>query len=636
MTPRRRAERRAAPVHLDLGCGPVKPVGFIGADRTPLRGVDVVLDLDAPLPFRDEVADLVLMSHSLEHVRDLMATLREVYRVCRHGARVCIVAPYSQQALNLANPYHKQALNEHSPRFWTDAPQTPLDPAEYVHPQAATWGLSRSDCSDPGIDLRCLSIELFYFPQYRRLPPDEQREARRRHQDVCDQILYQLVVVKRPTRDEDLTELAAAVPPYEPPYVTIRRLSEASERLLADFTDTRGALLREREQAGQAVQEQASEVARLRAALDGATRTLQEREGELRSLQAVTSSRDGLIDRLEAELRERLAERAEARARAARGESDLAALRGELVRLEGAARSADLDLEDLRPLAAERNAAVERAARSEAEMATKSIELARLGDALKAAEIEVEGLRRQCAEGDQRAASGDAESAAQRAELARLGEALQAREGEADGLRNALSLRDQVVERLSRRALLLAEEVDRYRRKRIVSLMERFEKTAGPPQLSESFQRLLDDSYLFQNVRGFRLVSSQSLHVVDFEAYPLRLSRAGLRGVLLAPVLDAPQTQGTLGVEVVSPENEIVAQSTVALSSLSDDAPARIEFATALDLRRSGYWLRVFVREARGPVRVREWRRFRAAGLGRAERRLFTGLLFGGVPGQTQ
>ena len=597
MRPRRAAGPQAVPVRLDLGCGPSKQTGFIGGDRMPLPGVDVVLDLDAPLPFRDDVAELVLMSHSLEHVRDLMETLREVYRVCRHGARVCIVAPYSQQALNLANPYHKQVLNEHSPRFWTDEPQTALDPAEYVHPQAPTWGLSRSDGSDPGIDFRCLSIELFYFPQYRRLTPDEQREARRRYQDVCDQILYQLLVVKKATPDAELGALAAAIPPYEPPYVTIRRLSEAMERLQADF---------------------------------------EERQGELLSLRAALGSRDGLIGRLEAELRERIAERVEATARAARGEVDLAALRGELTRLEKAVSAADLDLRELRPRAAERDTAVERAARSEAEVASQRIELDRLNDALRAAELEVKELRLRCAEGDQRVARSEEEMASLRGELARLGESLQATEADTVGLRQGLSLRDQAVERLSRHAIVLAEEVDRFRRRKVVGLMERFERPGAPPEVGEAFQQLLDDSYLFQDVRGFRLVPSPSLHAVDFEAYPLRLNRAGLRGVLLAPVLDAPQDQGTLGVEVVSPENQIVAQSTVALASLSEDAPARIDFATALDSRRGGFWLRVFVREARGPVRVWEWRRFRAAGLGRAERRLFAGLLFDAVTARTR
>src|SRR5262249_193825 len=156
-------------------CGTTKCPGFVGADRFSLRGVDVVVDLDLPLPFRSDSVDLVVMSHALEHVRDLLATLKEVYRICRHGARVCIVAPYSHQALNLANAVHKHSFNEHTPRFWTDSPHTLVEPSEYAHPHAPAWGLSRSDHGDPGVDFRCCVMEFFYFPEYRNLPSDERR-----------------------------------------------------------------------------------------------------------------------------------------------------------------------------------------------------------------------------------------------------------------------------------------------------------------------------------------------------------------------------------------------------------------------------------------------------------------------------
>lgn len=89
-------EQQEKPVQLDLGCGMTKSPGFVGADRLPLNGVDVILDLDASLPLRSDCVDRLVMSHSLEHVQDLLATRREVYRVCRHGAQVCVVAPYPQ------------------------------------------------------------------------------------------------------------------------------------------------------------------------------------------------------------------------------------------------------------------------------------------------------------------------------------------------------------------------------------------------------------------------------------------------------------------------------------------------------------------------------------------------------------
>ena len=105
---------------LDLGSGTKQRPGFLTLDRFPLPGVRVVGDLDGPsLPFGDDSFDLVVAFHSLEHVADLMHCMREVWRGCRPGAEVCVTAPYWSSQLNLANPYHLQRFNEHTPRFWT-------------------------------------------------------------------------------------------------------------------------------------------------------------------------------------------------------------------------------------------------------------------------------------------------------------------------------------------------------------------------------------------------------------------------------------------------------------------------------------------------------------------------------------
>ena len=85
-----------AVVRVDLGCGTVKQSGFVGIDRYALPGVDIVADLNHPLPLRDDSVDLLCASHSLEHVADLQAMMKEIYRACKHGAQVCIVAPYYQ------------------------------------------------------------------------------------------------------------------------------------------------------------------------------------------------------------------------------------------------------------------------------------------------------------------------------------------------------------------------------------------------------------------------------------------------------------------------------------------------------------------------------------------------------------
>lgn len=219
---------------VDLGCGSSKPEGFIGIDRMEMPGVDIVGDLDGVLPLEDNSVDLLYASHSLEHARDIMHTMREVFRVCKHGAQVCIVAPYNDQKLNLANPYHLNVFNEHTPRFWTNSPVANVDQSEYWHPHATKWGLAESDNSDPGIDFRLARMEFFYFPQYLSLSPEARGEARRRYFDVCDQIVFHLLVWKReePAEDE-LQGMIASMHFFEPAYITARREKDGeTERML--------------------------------------------------------------------------------------------------------------------------------------------------------------------------------------------------------------------------------------------------------------------------------------------------------------------------------------------------------------------------------------------------------------------
>lgn len=193
---------------LDVGCGPECLPGFVGVDRFPLPGVQVVADLDRPLPFASNSIELVHASHSLEHVSDLMFTMRELYRVCKHKAQICIVVPYYEQNLNLSNPYHHQVFNEHTPRFWTNFSWAPIDQKEYYHPHAVPWGLSQSDHSDPGLDIRLLRMEFFYFPRFNHFEPSCQRELRQHLTDVCHQVVYHLVVWKSDD-DDDYMKLAS-------------------------------------------------------------------------------------------------------------------------------------------------------------------------------------------------------------------------------------------------------------------------------------------------------------------------------------------------------------------------------------------------------------------------------------------
>ncbi|HXJ84310.1 MAG TPA: methyltransferase domain-containing protein [Candidatus Methylomirabilis sp.] len=576
------------PVRLDLGCGTAKCPGFIGADRFRLSGVDLIVDLDMPLPFRSDSVDVVVMSHSLEHVRDLLTTLKEVYRVCRHGARVCVVAPYSHQALNLANPFHKQSFNEHTPRFWTDSPHTLVDPSEFAHPHAPVWGLSRSDHDDPGIDFRCVAMEFFYFPAYRNVPPDERRAARKKFLDVCDQIMYQLVVVKKDVGEGELHELTQRTPCYEPPTVSVRKRDERIEALEA-------AVTLERTQAAAAREELAATASRL-----------EEIDAELRDARQrlLGAGEEAAISRQR--LEETSGELAAARRQLAEAEERWSAtvkrledrddqLAGVQELLVSAREEVASTREQLGRAVTALNEARAQIVEAREETAATREQLGRAGTALNEARAQIVQAREETRASESRASEAEARAG-------KIAQHLDAMEAELNRWR------------LSAHGLRM--ELAPLRSRRLLRLLTRFRP--GPDLLSQmnpAFRDLLDDSYLFfGDLRGYRLQPSEDLQPPRAFAYPLSLDRPNLSGVMLAPILDLPDETGALELELAAADGRILARAQVALSTMNSYAPVRFTFPPVSESAQR-IVLRVAVADAAGPVRLFEWRKRRWFGL---------------------
>jgi SAM-dependent methyltransferase len=82
---------------IELGCGSNKREGFFGIDIADAPGVDLVMDYEkTPLPFPVNSIDYVYSSHSFEHINSPQGILRELIRVCKHGATVEIWTPYGK------------------------------------------------------------------------------------------------------------------------------------------------------------------------------------------------------------------------------------------------------------------------------------------------------------------------------------------------------------------------------------------------------------------------------------------------------------------------------------------------------------------------------------------------------------
>ena len=97
---------------VDIGCGAKKLNGAFGLDRRKRPGVDIICDFENAVPLRTNSVDVVYMSHIMEHIRDLIPFLEEVYSVCRPEAEVRVIVPYYTSRGAFRDPTHVRFITE--------------------------------------------------------------------------------------------------------------------------------------------------------------------------------------------------------------------------------------------------------------------------------------------------------------------------------------------------------------------------------------------------------------------------------------------------------------------------------------------------------------------------------------------
>ncbi len=114
------AAEPSRPRKLHLGCGRDVRPGYVNVDRVPLPGVDVVLDLESPLPFRDGAFDEIFSSHVLEHVDRFVPLMGEMHRVCAPGGRLRHFVPHLSFFGSFTDPTHRRFFGYHSFDYFAD------------------------------------------------------------------------------------------------------------------------------------------------------------------------------------------------------------------------------------------------------------------------------------------------------------------------------------------------------------------------------------------------------------------------------------------------------------------------------------------------------------------------------------
>lgn len=98
------------PVILNLGCGKRSLEGFINIDCADMEGVDVIADLDncknVPLPFQDNSVDGFFASHLIEHLKNPLSFMEELYRIAKPNAEALFNVPYGSSDDAFEDPTH--------------------------------------------------------------------------------------------------------------------------------------------------------------------------------------------------------------------------------------------------------------------------------------------------------------------------------------------------------------------------------------------------------------------------------------------------------------------------------------------------------------------------------------------------
>jgi len=101
------------PYKLNVGCGRNIKDGWINLDSSALPGVDLVCDLESvrvkPIALPDESVSEFLISHVIEHIRDSLGLMQELWRLATSDAIAVIRVPHGGSDDAWEDPTHLRA-----------------------------------------------------------------------------------------------------------------------------------------------------------------------------------------------------------------------------------------------------------------------------------------------------------------------------------------------------------------------------------------------------------------------------------------------------------------------------------------------------------------------------------------------
>ncbi len=98
------------PYRLNVGCGRNILEGYVNIDSADLPGIDLICDLEKlrerPIDLPDGSVEFFLLSHVIEHIRDSLGLMQELWRLAAPGAIAQIRVPHGGSDDAWEDPTH--------------------------------------------------------------------------------------------------------------------------------------------------------------------------------------------------------------------------------------------------------------------------------------------------------------------------------------------------------------------------------------------------------------------------------------------------------------------------------------------------------------------------------------------------
>lgn len=97
---------------INIGAGSTKIEGFLTCDYDKLNNPDYCFNLETDtFPFANNSVEIVVAHHVLEHLGEgYFNCLKELYRVCKHGATIDIRVPHHRHDYFYDDPTHRRPI----------------------------------------------------------------------------------------------------------------------------------------------------------------------------------------------------------------------------------------------------------------------------------------------------------------------------------------------------------------------------------------------------------------------------------------------------------------------------------------------------------------------------------------------